>query len=151
MAYIKIFNFIINDFTIIDGIDKTKTYYNKLGFPINVDIILDINTIDISVLDEFEQPFIDGQIVIQKADEEFTTDLLNIPRLKLPDGNYKITHIVEDEIKSEQDISISSSGLIQFNIKTLTLEDQILTIAIIIESILIAFFTFRIMSKYFKG
>ena len=76
---------------------------------------------------------------------------MNIPRLKLPDGNYKITHIVEDEIKSEQDISISSSGLIQFNIKTLTLEDQILTIAIIIESILIAFFTFRIMSKYFKG
>ena len=151
ISHLKIFNFIINDFTIIDGIDKTKTYQNKLGFPINLDLMLDINTIDISVLDEFEQPFIDGQIVIQKADEEFTTDLLNIPRLKLPDGNYKITHIVEDEIKSEQDISISSSGLIQFNIKTLTLEDQILTIAIIIESILIAFFTFRIMSKYFKG
>ena len=151
ISHLKIFNFIINDFTIMDSIDKTKTYQNKLGFPINLDLMLDINTIDISVLDEFEQPFIDGQIVIQKADEEFTTDLLNIPRLKLPDGNYKITHIVEDEIKSEQDISISSSGLIQFNIKTLTLEDQILTIAIIIESILIAFFTFRIMSKYFKG
>ena len=151
ISNLKIFNFIINDFTIVDGIDKTKTYQNKLGFPINLDLMLDINTIDISVFDEFEQPFIDGQIVIQKADEEFTTDLFNIPRLKLPDGNYKITHIVEDEIKSEQDISISSSGLIQFNIKTLTLEDQILTIAIIIESILIAFFTFRIMSKYFKG
>ena len=151
ISNLKIFNFIINDFTIIDSIDKTKTYQNKLGFPNNLDLILDINTIDISVFDEFEQPFIDGQIVIQKADEEFTTDLLDIPRLKLPDGNYKITHIVEDEIKSEQDISISSSGLIQFNVKTLTLEDQILTIAIIIESILIAFFTFRIMSKYFKG
>ena len=151
ISNLKIFNFIINDFTIIDGIDKTKTYQNKLGFPINLDLILDINTIDISVFDEFEQPFIDGQIVIQKADEEFTADLLDIPRLKLPDGNYKITHIVEDEIQSEQDISISSSGLIQFNVKTLTLEDQILTIAIIIESILIAFFTFRIMSKYFKG
>ncbi|NSL76245.1 MAG: hypothetical protein HS049_01370 [Thaumarchaeota archaeon] len=151
ISNLKIFNFIINDFTIIDSIDKTKTYQNKLGFPNNLDLILDINTIDISVFDEFEQPFIDGQIVIQKADEEFTTDLLDIPRLKLPDGNYKITHIVEDEIKSEQDISISSSGLIQFNVKTLTLEDQILTIAIIIESILIAFFTFRIMAKYFKG
>ena len=151
ISNLKIFNFIINDFTIIDSIDKTKTYQNKLGFPNNLDLILDINTIDISVFDEFEQPFIDGQIVIQKADEEFTTDLLDIPRLKLPDGNYKITHIVEDEIQSEQDISISSSGLIQFNVKTLTLEDQILTIAIIIESILIAFFTFRIMSKYFKG
>ena len=151
ISNLKIFNFNINDFNIIDSIDKTKTYQNELGFPINVDIMLDINTIDISVFDEFEQPFIDGQIVIQKADEEFTTDLLDIPRLKLPDGNYKITHIVEDEIKSEQDISISSSGLIQFNVKTLTLEDQILTIAIIIESILIAFFTFRIMAKYFKG
>lgn len=151
ISNLKIFNFNINDFNIIDSIDKTKTYQNKLGFPIGVDIILDINTIDISVLDEFEQPFIDGQIVIQKANEEFTADLLDIPRLKLPDGNYKITHIVEDEIKSEQDILISSSGLIQFNVKTLLLEDQILTIAIVIEFILIAFFTFRIMSKYFKG
>ena len=151
ISSLKIFNFIMTDFNIIDSTDKTKTYSNKLGFPINVDLMLDINTIDISVFDEFEQPFIDGQIIIQKADEEFTADLLDIPRLKLPDGNYKITHIVEDEIKSEQDLSISSSGLIQFNVKTLLLEDQILTIAIIIESILIAFFTFRIMSKYFKG
>ena len=151
ISTLEIFNFLITDFDITDSFDQTKTYSNNLVFPSNLDLKLDINTIDISVLDEFEQPYIEGQIIIQKGDEEFTSNLLEIPRLKLPDGNYKITHIVNDEIKSEQDISITSSGLVQFNVQTLLLEDQILTIAIILESILIIFFTFRVVSKYFKG
>ena len=77
--------------------------------------------------------------------------MLEIPRLKLPDGDYKISHVVNDEIKSERDMTITSSGLIQFTIQTLLLEDQILTIVIIIESVFIVFFSIRILSKYFKG
>ena len=141
----------MDSFNILDNSDKSKTYSNKLSFPNDLLVILDVNTIDISVLDEFEQPYIDGQIIVEKGDEEFTSDLLEIPRLKLPDGDYKISHVVNDEIKSERDMTISSSGLIQFTIQTLLLEDQILTIVIIIESIFIAFFSIRILSKYFKG
>ena len=151
ISNLKIFNFNVDSFNILDNSDKSKTYSNKLGFPNDLLIMLDVNTIDISVLDEFEQPYIDGQIIVEKGTEEFTSDLLDIPRLKLPDGDYKISHIVNDEIKSERDMTISSSGLIQFTIQTLLLEDRILTIAIIIESVLIAFFSIRILSKYFKG
>ncbi len=141
----------MDSFNILDNSDKSKTYSNKLGFPNDLLIMLDVNTIDISVLDEFEQPYIDGQIIVEKGTEEFTSDLLDIPRLKLPDGDYKISHVVNDEIISERDMTISNSGLIQFTIQTLLLEDRILTIAIIIESVLIAFFSIRILSKYFKG
>ena len=151
ISSLAIFNFNLNSFNILDNSDRSKTYSNKLGFPNDLLIILDVNTIDISVLDEFNQPYIDGQIIVEKGDEEFTSDLLEIPRLKLPDGDYKISHVVNDEIKSERDMTISSSGLIQFTIQTLLLEDQILTIVIIIESIFIAFFSIRILSKYFKG
>ena len=151
ISSLSIFNFNLDGFNILDNSDRSKTYSNKLGFPNDLLIILDVNTIDISVLDEFNQPYIDGQIIVEKGDEEFTSDLLEIPRLKLPDGDYKISHVVNDEIKSERDMTISSSGLIQFTIQTLLLEDQILTIVIIIESIFIAFFSIRILSKYFKG
>ena len=151
ISSLKIFNFEVSDFNILDNSDKDKTYTNRLGFPNDLLIILDVNTIDISVLDEFEQPYIAGQIIVEKGTEEFTSDLLDIPRLKLPDGDYKIIHVVNDEIKSERDMTISSSGLIQFTIETLLLEDQLLTIAIIIESVLIVFFSIRILSKYFKG
>ena len=151
ISNLKIFNFNVDSFNILDNSDKSKTYSNKLGFPNDLMIMLDVNTIDISVLDEFEQPYIDGQIIVEKGTEEYTSDLLDIPRLKLPDGDYKISHIVNDEIISERDMTISSSGLIQFTIQTLLLEDRILTIAIIIESVLIAFFSIRILSKYFKG
>ena len=151
ISSLKTFNFNVDSFEILDNSDKSKTYSNKLGFPNDLLIMLDVNTIDISVLDEFEQPYIDGQIIVEKGTEEFTSDLLDIPRLKLPDGDYKISHVVNDEIKSERDMTVSSSGLIQFTIQTLLLEDRILTIAIIIESVLIAFFSIRILSKYFKG
>ena len=151
ISNLKIFNFNVDSFNILDNSDKSKTYSNKLGFPNDLLIMLDVNTIDISVLDEFEQPYIDGQIIVEKGTEEFTSDLLDIPRLKLPDGDYKISHVVNDEIISERDMTISNSGLIQFTIQTLLLEDRILTIAIIIESVLIAFFSIRILSKYFKG
>ena len=151
ISSLKIFNFNVDSFNILDNSDKSKTFSNKLGFPNDLLVILDVNTIDISVLDEFEQPYIDGQIIVEKGDEEFTSDLLEIPRLKLPDGDYKISHVVNDEIKSERDMTITSSGLIQFTIQTLLLEDQILTIVIIIESVFIVFFSIRILSKYFKG
>ena len=141
----------MDSFNILDNSDKSKTYSNKLSFPNDLLVILDVNTIDISVLDEFEQPYIDGQIIVEKGDEEFTSDLLEIPRLKLPDGDYKISHVVNDEIKSERDMTISSSGLIQFTIQTLLMEDRILTIVIIVESVLVAIFSIRILSKYFKG
>ncbi|MBH58935.1 MAG: hypothetical protein CMO19_00760 [Thaumarchaeota archaeon] len=151
ISSLKVFNFEVSNFNILDNSERDKTYSNKLGFPHDLLIIIDVNTIDISVLDEFEQPYIDGQIIVEKGNEEYTADLLEIPRLKLPNGDYKITHVVNDEIKSERDMTISSSGLIQFTIQTLLLEDQILTIAIIIESVLIAFFSIRILSKYFRG
>ena len=151
ISNLKIFNFNLDSFSILDNSDRSKTYSNKLGFPNDLLIILDVNTIDISVLDEFDQPYVDGQIIVEKGDEEFTSDLLEIPRLKLPDGDYKISHVVNDEIKSERDMTISSSGLIQFTIQTLLMEDRILTIVIIVESVLVAIFSIRILSKYFKG
>lgn len=144
ISSLKIFNFTVDNYT-------TNMDSDVFGFPNELAILANINTIDISVLDEFEQPYVEGQILIQKGNEEFLADLLSIPRLKLPNGDYVITHIVNDEIKSTREITISSSGLIEFNVSTLEQQDQILTIVIILESIVIAYLTLRVLLKYFRG
>lgn len=144
ISSLKIFNFTVDNYT-------TNMDSDVFGFPNELAIFANINTIDISVLDEFEQPYVEGQILIQKGNEEFLADLLSIPRLKLPNGDYVITHIVNDEIKSTREITISSSGLIEFNVSTLEQQDQILTIVIILESIVIAYLTLRVLLKYFRG
>ena len=141
---IKIFNFAISDFNIIDG-------DNSIGFPDSVEINVDVNTVDIAVFDEFEQPFIEGTIIIEKGNEEFTSNLIDLPRLKLPDGEYTITHLIDGQIESQRTEVINESGLIIFNVTTLEQQDQIFTIIILLESIIVLFLTIKLLLKYFKG
>ena len=137
---IKIFNFAISDFNIIDG-------DNSIGFPDSVEINVDVNTIDIAVFDEFEQPFIEGTIIIEKGNEEFTSNLIDLPRLKLPDGVYTITHMIDGQIESQRTEVINESRLLTFNVTTLEQQDQIFTIIILLESIIVLFLTIKLLLK----
>ena len=102
------------------------------------------------MLDEFDQPYVDGVIVIQGDIESFEFSLTSSPRLRLNDGDYRILHIVDGITMSTNEISISSSDSFTFYVTTLTLQDQLLTIAIILEIAIVLFLTFKLGRIYYQ-
>jgi len=142
---LKINNFTVANFKISDK--QTDIF----GFPETLEIITDLNTIDITILDEFNQPYIDGIILIENDKEHFEFSLKSSPRLRLNDGNYKISHIVDGITMSTNEISIFNSDSLTFYIETLTLQDQLLTVAIVLEIAIALFLTFRLVRTYYQS
>ena len=141
---------IINNFTVANfKISDKQT--DIFGFPETIEIITDLNTIDITVLDEFNQPYITGIILIENDKEHFEFPLTSSPRLRLNDGNYKISHIVDGITMSTNEISIFNSDSLTFYIETLTLQDQLLTVAIVLEIAIALFLTFRLVRTYYQS
>ena len=124
---------------------------NVFSFPETLQIITDLNTIDIIMLDEFDQPYVDGVLVIEGDDESFEFPLTSSPRLRLNDGNYRISHIVDGITMSTNDISISNSDSFTFYVTTLTLQDQLLTVAIVLEIAIVLFLTFKLVRIYYRS
>ena len=142
---LKINNFTVNNFE-ISG-QQTDIF----GFPETLEIITDLNTIDIMILDEFDQPYINGIILIENDNEHFEFPLTSSPKLRLNDGDYKILHIVDGITMSTNEIRVSNSDSLTFYIDTLTLQDQLLTVAILLEVVIVLFLTFRLVRTYYQS
>ena len=140
----------INNFT-VDNFEISGKQNNVFSFPETLQIITDLNTIDIIMLDEFDQPYVDGVLVIEGDDESFEFPLTSSPRLRLNDGNYRISHIVDGITMSTNDISISNSDSFTFYVTTLTLQDQLLTVAIVLEIAIVLFLTFKLVRIYYRS
>ena len=103
------------------------------------------------ILDEFDQPYINGIILIENANEHFEFPLTSSPKLRLNDGDYKILHIVDGITMSTNEIRVSNSDSLTFYIDTLTLQDQLLTVAILLEVVIVLFLTFRLVRTYYQS
>ena len=90
-------------------------------------------------------------ILIENDSEHFEFPLTSSPRLRLNDGNYKISHIVDGITMSTNEISIFNSDSLTFYIETLTLQDQLLTVAIVLEIAIALFLTFRLVRTYYQS
>ena len=137
----------INNFTVAN-FEISGQQTDIFGFPETLEIITDLNTIDIMILDEFDQPYINGIILIENDNEHFEFPLTSSPKLRLNNGDYKISHIVDGITMSTNEIRVSNSDSLTFYIDTLTLQDQLLTVAIVLEIVIVLFLTFRLVRTY---
>ena len=62
-----------------------------------------------------------------------------------------ISHIVDGIAMSTNEISIFNSDSLTFYIETLTLQDQLLTVAIVLEIAIALFLTFRLVRTYYQS
>ena len=123
-------NFAIEDFVLSERNSK------EIFFPDDVQVITNLNTIDISVVDEIGEELTEGTVKVQKGAESYEYLLFERHILNLASGSYIISHTL-DETVVEETFVISSSEVITLSIFTIELIDTILTLVILGEIVLV--------------
>jgi hypothetical protein len=127
LSRVKVSNFTLTNYEINGG------RISEIGFPEILNLTTKLNRVNLAAENELGESLLDGWIRIEKGEESYSYSLDSAQTLRIPDGTYTFTLIIEEGPEVEKTITVDSSQTITLTASTVKTMDIVLLTIVLIE------------------